>query len=1544
MRRSLSKVLSLVMFISLVIPQPATVFAVDKSTKPLDTNITVTNNAIIADTIKVTGLLATDVIKVYSAATSGVTIGSATVAADKTEVLISLPKLPADSGSVYVTRKIAGMDESDRTPASYEIEATTTSPALDSITVMNNATGKSDSITVNRLIATDVVNIYSAATGGTLLGTAKVALGKTEVTIIRPQLGVDKGSVFVSVSSIGKHESSRVEKEYLAEPITEAPKENNITITNNWGIADSIKITGLLTADTIKVYSAATGGVVIGTATVSTGKSEVFVSVSKLPADYGSVYVSRKSIGMNESDRTSADYGVEGISTSPALDSIAITNNATGKPDTITVNGLIATDVVKVYSAGTGGTLLGIMKVPITKTEATVIIPQLGVDKGSIYVSMIRVGKQESSRVEKEFLAEAISTAPKEGSIVITNNSGIADSIKITGLLATDVVKVYSAATGGVAIGTATVLAGKSEVVISVAKLPADSGSVYVTRKSAAMNESTRIPAEYGVEATSAPLALEAITIVNNVMGKADTINVNGLAAMDIIKVYSSATGGTLLGTAKVTTAKTETAVIVPQLGVDKGSIYVSVSRVGKQESSRVKKDYIAEVMSETLREDNITVTNNSGIADSIKITGLLTGDVVKVYSAATGGLPIGTATLLAGKSEVLINISKLPADSGSVYVTRKSTGMNESARIPAIYGVEPISAPPASDSIIVVNNVTGKTDTITVTGLASTDVVKVYSAAIDGTLLGTSTVPATKTEVTVIRPQLGVGEGSVYVSVSRVGKQESMRIEKEYLAEVVSLPPAADNIIVTNNSGIPDTVSVTGIMETDIVKVYTTMTGGVAIGTATVLIGKYEVLVNVGQLPAASGSVYVTITSTSMNESSRILASYVQEVKSEAPIADNITVTNNSGIADLIKVTGLSETDVVKVYSTETGGSLLGKATVAATKTYATVSTTLMTSNQGSVYVTVTSLGQQESLRIKKDFSAEVMSVSPEIGDIIITNNAGISDIITVTGLVETDVVKVYSAALGGSLLGKATVGATNTDATVNLILVGSNEGSVYVTVTSLGQQESLRTKKMYSAEVISDAPEAESIIVANNAGLGDIVNVTGLVETDVVKVYSAALGGTLLGKATVGTATTDVTLRLTLVGSNEGSVYVTVSSVGKQESTRIKKGYSAELVSEAPLEDNITITNNSGIPDSISVTGLVETDVVKIYSTALGGTLLGKATVAIAKTDVLVTVTLVGSNKGSVYVTVSSLEKKESPRTKKEYSAEPISVAPEMGNITVTNNAGIADLINITGLVENDTVKVYSASLGGTLLGKTTVAIAKTDVTLSLTLVGSSEGSVYVTVSSLGMQESVRTKKIYISEATSVAPEVDHITVANNAGIEDTITVTGLTETDIVKIYSATLGGTLLGTATVPVTKGDVTVNVPQLGTSAGSLYVSITSLGKKESGRIAQTYNGELISEALVDSDIIVTNNAEIADTIKVINLSENDVIKVYSTQTSVTPLAIATVTSNNAFATISVPQLGTNEGNIYITITKLGKLESIRITKAYIAEGIATAISS
>lgn len=132
---------------------------------------------------------------------------------------------------------------------------TTKAPSTSNITVTNNYVGIDDIIDVTGLVQGDIVNVYSASSGGELIGSATVAEGQTSVTITKPQLGISWGYIYVSAKSVNKYESSRTKRQYYSEPKTESPYEANIKITNNYvGIDDIIEVTGLVQGDIVNVY------------------------------------------------------------------------------------------------------------------------------------------------------------------------------------------------------------------------------------------------------------------------------------------------------------------------------------------------------------------------------------------------------------------------------------------------------------------------------------------------------------------------------------------------------------------------------------------------------------------------------------------------------------------------------------------------------------------------------------------------------------------------------------------------------------------------------------------------------------------------------------------------------------------------------------------------------------------------------------------------------------------------------------------------------------------------------------------------------------------------------------------------------------------------------------------------------------------------------------------------------------------------------------------------------------------------------------------
>ncbi|MBV7273215.1 hypothetical protein JMF89_02460 [Clostridiaceae bacterium UIB06] len=1530
MKRYFSGALSLAL-LSYLTFQGNVVQAADASV-PLDTSeVTITNNVGKADSIYVTGVTGGDTVTIYNAATKGKVLAKRTVTGQNTAITIPVSQLGSSAGSVYITVTSKGMTESSRTEIDYDAEGKSDAPLADNITITNNS-GKVDTIYVSGLAPKDKVKVYTAATGGKLLCSSTIGGNKTDTTMSISQLGTSDGSIYVSVMSDGMLESDRTKVDFSGELQSDAPLASNVTITNNSGKPDTIYLSGLAPSDKVKVYTAATGGKLLCSGTVGSSKTELTLNMSQLGSNGGNVYVTVTSPGLSESGRTKVAFSAEGQSGSISSSDITITNNS-GKSDTIYVTGLTLGDKVNVYNAATGGRLLGSATAG-ANGSSTVSVGQLGVSAGTVYISVTSSGMLESSRLAVSYSAESQSSSIDSSCITVTNNAGKADTVYVSGLLEGETVKVYDAASGGNLLGSSTVASGATDATVTISQLGISAGAVYVSVTSTNKLESDRIKADYSAEQKTSAISTNNVAITNNPAGTPDTVYVSDLTAGDLVKVYNSASGGTLLASATVEDSAADTTISIAQLGTDAGSVYISVTSKGNSESDRVKVDYGAESKSDTLDASNIVVTNNVGTSDTVVVSGLSSSEVVNVYDAAKGGNLLGTATVATGSTQVTVTISQLGTNAGSVYVSLKDTNKRESDRTQVNYEAEGKTSTLNEDNIVVTNN-SGKSDTVYVSGLTAADVVNAYDSATGGTLLGSATVGDSDTNATISIAQLGTSSGSVYVSITSKNKSESDRVKADYAAEAKSNTLNANNIVVTNNVGSNDTVQVSGVYSGQVINVYDAEKGGNLLGTATVPSGSTFATVSISQLGSSTGSVYVSLTDTNKLEGDRVQANYAAESTSDSLSAGNISITNRSGSADTVNITGASQNDVINVYDLAKGGTLLGTATVAAGDTKASISITQLGTDAGSVYVSRKSLNKAESDRVKVDYDAEPKSTAPSASNIVATNNAGINDTVEVKGLSVGDLVQIYDSANGGTLLGSATVESNDTEATVSIAQLGTNSGNIYVSITSTNKSESDRTQVAFSAETQSNEPSASKIDIVNNAREASTVKVAGLTNGDIVKVYDSATGGTLLGSGTVGTYDTSVTVFVTQLGENAGNVYVTVTSTGKLESNRAQVAFAAKTVSTAPSSASITVTNNASKSDTVEVTGLQPNDVIKVYDASTGGNLLGTVTVASDDMEGIVNISQLGASAGTVYVSVTSTGKIESGRTAVDYSAESQSDPLEVSDVTIANNAGTADTIDVTGLSEGDIVKVYSIATGGTAIGTATVSSGESEAIVTVSQLGTNAGTVYVSVTRSGKTESSRTVVNYSAEST--APIVGNISIVNNAVISDTITVKGLASNDLVKVYDASTGGNLIGSAIVAANGDEATVTVSQLTTGTGSVYVSVTNFGKGESKRTKADYIAEQTSAALYAGNVnIVNNSSGTPDVITVSNLSGSDVIKVYDASTGGNLIGTATVSSSGTQATITISQLSTAAGSVYISVTNLGKNESSRVKIDYTAE--------
>ncbi|MCB2297174.1 hypothetical protein [Clostridium tagluense] len=522
MKKLLSKVLSVLVFISIVLPSTNIVFAAGEVS-----TIDVVNNAGMPDTVKVTGLEVGDTVTVYSIVqpelipnfNSGISSGLQQISQPGLPIYELTPRstplgyrcLATDS---VTFAPIYAIPETLQTTSTIYKPGIQAKMVYGTVTVIGTAKAKADKVlkgTAPTVSAT--VNVEFPFASGSVYGYDTDPLGNK---ILRKA-----GSVYVSVTRNGMHESIPTEVEYPAEQRTPKEYVKIETPINNAGIPDTVKVTGLEVGDIVKVYAKPLSSVEAPTSTepviITTGLLTGSLS-EQLMATYNianSKYLYRRKCAGEGQD---VGQFLNLINYSNAFDLLTYKYthgllDLAGRADTLTkaskadpgnstleaaaasylkdavtqvrafyveIAAFETNDNFLVKDASVGA-LLGtgtakadkVTKGTTPTVSATVSIPQLVSDGGAIFVSVTRktflesdkIGKVPSDKTVGTSYGPEIATTMPSSMVTIVNNAIIPDTVKVENLKVGDIVNVYLADQYGnitsISKGNATAKANK---------------------------------------------------------------------------------------------------------------------------------------------------------------------------------------------------------------------------------------------------------------------------------------------------------------------------------------------------------------------------------------------------------------------------------------------------------------------------------------------------------------------------------------------------------------------------------------------------------------------------------------------------------------------------------------------------------------------------------------------------------------------------------------------------------------------------------------------------------------------------------------------------------------------------------------------------------------------------------------------------------------------------------------------------------------------------------------------------------------------------
>ncbi|PWK10219.1 immunoglobulin-like domain-containing protein [Tumebacillus permanentifrigoris] len=163
------------------------------------------------------------------------------------------------------------------------------------------------------------------------------------------------------------------------------------------------------------------------------------------------------------------------------------------------------------------------------------------------------------------------------------------------------------------------------------------------------------------------------ISVFNHPNGTPDSVQVTNVQAGDVIKVYSAATGGVLLGQ---TTATGSTAVVtIAELGSAAGTVYVTITSSGLLESNRVAKVYASDIASPYMITNGTLMKVSGGLKATVTVAPTLGalpvgGSKYVLFELMKGITPVSISTVLYN-GQSAVDMSMLFSVTGSDYTVK---------------------------------------------------------------------------------------------------------------------------------------------------------------------------------------------------------------------------------------------------------------------------------------------------------------------------------------------------------------------------------------------------------------------------------------------------------------------------------------------------------------------------------------------------------------------------------------------------------------------------------------------------------------------------------------------------------------------------------------------------------------------------------------------------------------------------------------------------------------------------------------------------------
>ncbi|HFT6822114.1 TPA: beta strand repeat-containing protein, partial [Escherichia coli] len=491
-------------------------------------------------------------------------------------------------------------------------------------------------------------------------------------------------------------------------------------------------------------------------------------------------------------------------------------------------------------------------------------------------------------------------------------------------------------------------------------------------------------------------------------------------------------------------------------------------------------------------------------------------------------------------------------------------------------------------------------------------------------------------------------------------------------------------------------------------------------------------------EISVTSQTAGISAVTASVNNSSQSQnVTFIADVRT-AQIAD-LVVSQDNAVAD-----GATANTLRARVTDAFGNALAGQTVSVLADNSATVTPTVITGQDGTVEISVTSQTagtsaitasiNTSSLSQNVTFVADVSTA--KIADLVVTQDGSVADGATANTLRAR-----VTDAFGNALAGQTVSVLADNGATVSPTVITGPDGTVEISVISQTAGISTVTASINSSSQSRDVTFVADVRTAQITDLAVIKDgsvADGATANTLQVTVTDAFGNTLAGQTVSVTAGNGATVAPTVITEPDGTVEISVTSQTAGISTVTASINSSTLsrnvtfiadVRTAKIAD-LVVTRDNSVADG----AMANTLQVKVTD-AFGNALNGQTVSVSADNSAMVTPTVTTQPDGTVEISVTS------------QTAGISTVTATINNSTLSRNvmfvadvrtAQIADLVVIKddsaadGAMANMLRARVTDAFGNTLAGQTVSVMADNGATVASTMTTKPDGTVEISVTS--------------------------------------------------------------------------------------------------------------------------------------------------------------------------------------------------------------------